>query len=370
MEGVVRLRQKMRCDRRSTNVEWFIRPARDMERPVLADKLRNIIASALVLGVAVFCTPIDDAQAQVVSGCAPYPAFPDASCTGWQHTGVTLTTHSGSCTLSTAGAVYDSRQFNCDVTIAANNITIKRSAINGVVRLSGSSMKGILLEDVYVDGKNAAGAAGGQCIGGTASSPGGATAADFVIRRANIVGCEQGVYGRGWTLEDSYIHDLYCAGQDHTEPILGHTGKIVAIHNNITGNLRADTCSGGGQASAVDALYTHSSFWPDIDSVLFQYNRFQTGSGNGQGGYCVYGGDGGPGDSGNATNVIFKDNVFARGSTNKCGAFGPVTFPAEGAGSCWSNNRYEDGTVINSGGATPACSQEVKPAAPTNLSVT
>src|SRR5215831_1973902 len=33
-------------------------------------------------------TPVSSA---VASGCPAYPAFPDSDCTGWKHTGVTLT---------------------------------------------------------------------------------------------------------------------------------------------------------------------------------------------------------------------------------------------------------------------------------------
>lgn len=34
-------------------------------------------------------------------GCPPFPAFPDASCTGWQHTGVTLTPYTGPYVITT-----------------------------------------------------------------------------------------------------------------------------------------------------------------------------------------------------------------------------------------------------------------------------
>src|SRR5689334_17989263 len=33
--------------------------------------------------------------AAAAGGCPAFPAFPDAGCTGWQHTGVTLTPYTG-----------------------------------------------------------------------------------------------------------------------------------------------------------------------------------------------------------------------------------------------------------------------------------
>src|SRR5690348_15617288 len=37
------------------------------------------------------------------AGCPAYPAFPDANCTGWQHTGVTLTPYTGPSTIDVDG---------------------------------------------------------------------------------------------------------------------------------------------------------------------------------------------------------------------------------------------------------------------------
>jgi hypothetical protein len=77
--------------------------------------------------------------------CPPYPAFPDASCTGWQHTGVTLTTVTPTSSgngwhvevvggtpvfyVTQANAVVDSLDIPYQVKIFADNVTIKRSRI-------------------------------------------------------------------------------------------------------------------------------------------------------------------------------------------------------------------------------------------------
>lgn len=295
--------------------------------------------------------------------CPPFPAFPDASCTGWAHTGVTLTTYSGPTTITTAGTTIDSKQINSDITIAANNVTIKRSQINGQIFPSGTRT-GILIEDVKVAAPNVGGGGTGQCIGGNSGSAGGSTAADFILRRLDISGCTQGVYGRGFTLEDSYIHDLWATGSDHTEAILGHTGQIVIRHNYLFAGYKAGATTTDGM-SAVIALYSHSSFWGDIDVVTVEKNYLKTdNSGNGQAGYCFYGGNSGD-NSGNASNTIYRDNVWARGASNICGWAGPVVWIPTGGTNCWSNNKYEDGVNIP-GDSLPACAASV-PSAPWNF---
>lgn len=319
----------------------------------------RLYAGLLCAGLLFLCTAGNEAQAQ---SCPAYPAFPDANCTGWQHTGVSLTTYTGPTTITTAGTVIDSKQINSSITIAANNVTIKRSQVNGQIFISGSTRTGVLIEDVKIDAGNVSSDAAGQCIGGNSGSAGGATADGFIIRRVDMSGCAQGVYGRGFTLEDSYIHDLYGSGAAHNEAILGHTGQIVIRHNNLFAGFNAN--SNGGAMSAVIALYTHSSFWDDINGATVEKNYLKTdNSGTGQAGYCFYGGNS-TDNSGNASNTVYKDNVWDLGSKNICGWAGPVVYIPSGGNNCWSNNRYRDGASINS--SLPACAQSAMPA-PTNL---
>jgi hypothetical protein len=297
--------------------------------------------------------------------CPAYPQFPSTGCTGWAHTGVSLTTYSGSTTITTNNTTIDSKQINSSITIAANNVTIKRSQVNGQIFISGSTRTGILIEDVKIVAPNTGGGSAGQCIGGNSGSDGGDTAADFIIRRTDISGCSQGVYGRGFTLEDSYIHDLYGQGADHNEAILGHTGQIVVRHNYLFAGFNGDSTGGG--MSAVIALYTHSAFWGDMDSVTIEKNFLKTdNSGAGQAGYCLYMG-GTSDDSGQATNMKFIDNIFALGSGNVCGTWGPTVYPPDSPGNasgCFTNNKYENGTAITEG-TLAACA--ARPSKPTNF---
>lgn len=139
-------------------------------------------------------------------------------------------------------------------------------------------------------------------------------------------------------------------------------------HNRLFAGFSA--ASNGGAMSAVIALYTHSAFWGDIDGVTVEKNYLKTDdSGPGQAGYCFYGGNS-PDNSGNSSNTIYRDNVWARGAKNVCGTFGPVVYEPTGGNNCWSNNKYEDGVSI--GSALPACAASAPPPAlspPTNLQV-
>jgi hypothetical protein len=299
--------------------------------------------------------------------CPPFPSFPDASCTGWEHTGVTLTNHASSCTLSTANATYDSKRFNCDIIIAANNITITRSEINGVVN-NNNNYSGMVIEDTLIDGGNG----GQQCVGRSLST--GITSAGFTLRRAHIKNCNQAVYAARFTVIDSFLENINGDGTDHIESILGTgPGPLVVQHTTIFGEANEESGpwnpDDGGVSAAV-AFYVHGTFWPDINGITFEQNYLRGNpGGDRQAGYCLYGGESTAGDGHNSSNAVFRDNVFARGTSGVCGSYGPVVSIASGTNTCWSNNRYDDGTEITSG--RPACtaSEVVRPNPPTSQDV-
>lgn len=325
-----------------------------------------LLHATLVLALGFFALHVPAAQAQSSSVCPAYPEFPDARCTGWQHTGVSLANHTGSCTLSTPNAVYDSTQFNCTVVIAAENITIKRSQVNGVVD-NASNHGGLLLEDVLIDGNNG----GAQCVGRSLTS--GTTSAGFTLRRVHARNCSHAVYAKRFTVEESFFENINGSGTQHIESILGTgPGPMVVRHTTIIGEANAASGpwnpSDGGVSSAV-SFYVHGSFWPDItQGVTFERNYVRANAGGGsRAGYCLYGGASTSGDGGNTTNGIFRDNVFARGTGGKCGSFGPVTVPASGPGSCWSNNRFDDGTPITVSGVPTCPGTSPSPQPPTNV---
>jgi hypothetical protein len=315
---------------------------------------RPALSCALFLAVIVFmCLRSVGVNAQ--SGCPAYPSFPDANCTGYAHTGVTLTNYTGPNPVTVAGTVIDSKQINGELRINANNVTVKRSRISGRIFTDyDNKYTGILIEDVDIDGGNTTLA----CLG-----PSG-----FTARRVNIRNCGQGInsYG-GFTLEDSYIHDIYGTADVHNEAVLGAgstaTYPIRMIHNELQGiyNSSSGGFSGGGMSASV-ALYTHPTFWAPQSNILLEKNRLNT-TGSGAV-YMLY-----PGSDPTAydrlTNSQFIDNVFVKPSTS-----GTISNATNGTGVCASNNRLNDGTTLVSfSGATQCSTTSTAPAPATNVRI-
>lgn len=326
-----------------------------MNRRVLA--ARAAVSSALFLAVIAFlCFRSVGAGAQS-AGCPAYPSFPDANCTGYAHTGVTLTPYTGPNPVTVAGTVIDSKQINGELRINANNVTVKRSRVSGRIFTDYSNKyTGILIEDVDIDGGNTLLA----CLG-----PSG-----FTARRANIRNCSQGVNASGgFTLEDSYIHDIYGTGSGHTEAVLGAASTaaypIRMIHNDLQAVYNSASggfVNGGGMSAAV-AFYTHPTFWPPQSNIQFEKNRLNT-TGSGAV-YMLYPGSDSPAYN-LLTNSKFIDNVFVKTTTA-----GTIASPTNGTGVCASNNRLNDGTTLVSFSGATQCtpSTSTPPAPATNVRI-
>jgi hypothetical protein len=64
-------------------------------------------------------------------------------------------------------------------------------------------------------------------------------------------------------------------------------------------------------------------------------------------GYCgTFGYNPGKTYGSNPTNVSVTNNIFQRGSNNKCGGFGPATSFLAANGNVWNNNKFTDGGAV------------------------
>lgn len=262
--------------------------------------------------------------------------FPDATNTGWQPTGVTLTTFpdSGTINLSTPGAVYDSKRFNGDVVILAANITIKRSEINGIVySVADNGASNFLLEDVTINGGTNDRPALGQ--------------ENYTARRCNINGCQHNAQAWGpCTIEYSYLHGGYIpmpgsSSNDawHCNAFITNGGSGMTIRYCTLWASAGQNSVGGGPTADLSLF---GDFGP-VDNILVQGNLFK-GTLGGYGAQAGYN-PGKPYPTG--TNIRFVDNVFERGSSGKCGTFGPVTaWNAAATGNVWTGNTWDDGTTL------------------------
>jgi hypothetical protein len=249
--------------------------------------------------------------------CPGFPAFPDQSCTGWRHTGVSLRTCPT--TITDHGSTWDGCRFPGGVTIQARDVTITRSLIDGLVEPHDSLMN-LTLIDVEIDGAGQPDPHGEAAIGN----------GDYTCVRCHIHSAGRGAnLDRNVRIEDSYLHGFVYTDGVHQTAIGSNGGSgFTIIHNNLE-------CSTDGCSAAL-ALY--GDFFP-IEDVLIQRNLFNT-----TGSYCTYAGsvDGKPFPVG--TGIRYLDNRFGTTYHPQCGIYGPVISWGQHQGNVWQGNQWQDGS--------------------------
>lgn len=290
--------------------------------------------------------------------CPAYPAFPDENCTGYQHTGVTLTNASsvpgltyltdGRLVLNTEGQVIDGLQIDVCVEIRAKNVTIKRSKISGSCSEGSVNARGpavssanyTLIQDVEIDGLN------------ESFTDSGIAGEYFTCERCHIH--RTGTHARpgGYAIiRDSYLHDNHYGGSSHNSGVSMHDdGNVDIIHNTIRCDASAN-CSGGVQMYAKDR---DLGWLPDkvLRNINIQNNKIYSETG-----YCI---NGGWESSGSTANIQVTNNVFWPTSptqafpnpTNSCGDLGPTaawptTQQMAANNIVWSGNKNTSGVTIN-----------------------
>jgi hypothetical protein len=164
--------------------------------------------------------------------CPAWPSFPTSGatasgCTGFRHTGVTLTAYTGPSSITTAGTVIDGKDITTCLTINAPNVTITRSYVhcgNGIVVNS----KGFLIEDSELNGNGATGC--DWLLGSNQST------SSLVARRIYAHDCADGFRVNGdFTLEDSYLGGLRNNAGDHNDGMQGYGpgGNVHITHDYL-----------------------------------------------------------------------------------------------------------------------------------------
>ncbi|PRY32044.1 hypothetical protein [Pseudosporangium ferrugineum] len=253
--------------------------------------------------------------------CGAFPSFPDASCTGWQHTGVKLRTCNG--TITRANTKLDGCRFLKGLTIQAKNVSITRSRVEGLVGatyLTDWSLGGLKLVDVEIDGGGGVDPNGQAAIGSD----------DYTCIRCHIHGTGRGAnMANNVRIEDSYLHGWVYVDGAHQTAIGSNGGKnFTVVHNNLD-------CQSKGCSSA---LSLYGDFAP-IDGALIEKNLFNT-----DGGYCTYGGSTSAKPYPIGTNIRYVDNRFGKKYGPKCGYYGPVATFEMHAGNEWRGNTWQDGS--------------------------
>lgn len=253
------------------------------------------------------------------AGSPPPPAassaagFPDASSTGARGT---LSAYSGAKVISIDGAVIDAKRITGQLTVDADNVTVRNS------RITSTATYGILvwgknftLADSTLDGT-----AGQASIAGFADQGGG----DIHLIRVDGSGSPDLVRmgADGSSVVDSYLHDVCgparCSGaHNDTVGVLPGTRNVRINHNTI---LNAEN-----QTAAVEIGDTRSA----QSSGELRHNLLAGG------GYSVYAMGASHGLGWTVDGNAFSTRYYGRG-----GYWGPVTSWSAGTGNVWTNNRW------------------------------
>lgn len=308
------------------------------KRTITASDVTNLLNSGYSAGTQVYVPDGPDPW----GGCFPGPGN-----TGIP-SGTVLSNYTGSCNITTANTVIDSKTINCSLTISAANVTIRNSKINAsdIDVASGS----LTFTDNEVDF--------GTNINGEGLKGDGIT-----ILRSNMYGGKRQVWCTNCTLQDSYLHDQLSDPTGVTHESAARVEQYsVYRHNSLNCNAPDFPPDAGCSANQTG----YPDFSPIHDNTLDK-NLYMATSG----GYCSYGGWN-PGkpyndDALNATNVHSTNNVFQRGTnpndrtyalTDKrrytCGYYGVTSsFNSARSGFIFTGNMWDDGLLFSNDSTYP-----------------
>ncbi len=285
-------------------------------------------------------------QVYVPDGADPWGGcFPGPSNTGVP-AGTTLTNYTGSCTITTAGTVIDSKTVNCGVLdIRAQNVLITNSHISGRVYLDTDrcSTASFTIRDSRVHTPDKGNRALRAC--------------SFVAERVNLSGGGSMVECINCTIRDSYLHDpLEDLDGKHHNSTIRAGGNSVIEHNTLHCAVQSyDATDGSGESSGCSGNQTGYSHDATVMyNSLLRRNLYMGTTG----GYCAWGGSTGGAGASQVRDIKFIENVFQRGTTPAynwnpvkyiCGLYGSVAnFETGLPGNEFTGNIWDNGKPLTS----------------------
>lgn len=252
--------------------------------------------------------------------------------------GVTLTPYTGSCTITAANTVIDAKLIDScdrlDIGPNATNVLIKNSRVNTVVYNDdvGSYNGSVTLQDSEVH-------AGSVTYGAV-------TYKNITLIRTEVTGGQHNVLcSASCNVHDSYLHDPYVQGATHNNGFISNGGSDYLIeHSTVSCNVPTNA-TGGGCSGDVSWF---GDFGPISNATL---NKSLL-TANTELAYCLYAGHDTKPYGTQAHHITVTNNVFQKGTNNKCGAYGPYTnYYHDISGnappnSIWSGNVWSDGTAL------------------------
>ena len=256
--------------------------------------------------------------------------FPSADTTGVPE-GSALTDYTGPCRITEPGTVIDAKRVTCwPLQIDARGVVITRSLINGIVSNPEQGAGSFTITDSEVNVADSAGTGIGD--------------ARFTAMRVEVTGGNRSVSCfLDCTIVDSYVHGQFRDTTGHFH----ESGIRMGSNSVIRGNTIACDAPDVPPDAGCSAALTGYGDFAAVQNNVIDDNLFIGGSG----GYCSYGGStAGKTFSGEARNIRFTNNVWQRGSSGKCGSYGPISsLDSSAPGNVWSNNRWSDGALVIAG---------------------
>jgi hypothetical protein len=220
------------------------------------------------------------------------------------------------------GAVLDGLSTTADISVEANNVTIRNTKI-----ISGGDGWGIALRhaaNTTIEHNEIGGLDTGsgrlmvaiKDIYGDASPQ---ILANNLYYTSTAVQIEQGL------VQDNYIHDLGETGGDHVNGTTSNGGsqQLTLRHNTVFNKW-----------DQTDAISLFQDF--DVQANRLIENNLLAG-----GGYTIYAGAN-PGKTSTATNIVVRNNRISRMYYPNGGYWGPATAYTSGGGNVWSGNIWDD----------------------------
>ena len=219
-----------------------------------------------------------------------------------------------------AGAVIDGVDIRADISVEANNVTIKNSRVItagewGIIQRPNA--RGLVVKDSEIRGN------GTDRLQHAIFNLGG----QITIVRTDMSIVSDAISTSVGLIEDNYLHDPIYFDGDHTDMIQSNSGppsgqRLVIRHNTVINTL--------DQTAAV-ALF--QDFGVQHDALI--ENNLLAG-----GGYALYAG---AGKMGTSYNIKVIGNVFSREVHASSGQYGPVAYwDKGGTGNVWQGNVWAD----------------------------
>jgi hypothetical protein len=282
-------------------------------------------------------TRTSSTRASTTAPPAPRPApptapagYPNSDTTG-PPAGASLPAYTGPCRITQADTIIDGRTINCDLEIRTSGVVIRNSKLNGSVSSGTEPGTGwsFSIEDSEMD-----------VTPGYDAQKTGVEAVNFRVLRTEIYGGNRSINCQhNCLVEDSYVHgqDTDVTGVWHESGIRMGAGAV------LRGNtILCDAPDVPPDAGCSASLTGYGDF-ATIENNLIEGNYFPASTG----GFCAYGGSTSSKPHPDANRIVFRDNVFERGPTGKCGWWGAITdFDVRAPGNQWVNNVWDDGTPV------------------------